>query len=70
MKYQTEEAFAQANMFGLGQFNQAYAQYFTGKSFLNPLTKPGDAIPLVNVTFEPGCRKLNPKYSLSIACIQ
>ena len=35
----------------------AYAQYFVGNSFLNPLTQPGQCpIFLANVTFEPGCR--------------
>ena len=34
-----------------GEPNDAYAQYFTGQSYLNPL--PGD---YANVTFEPGCR--------------
>ncbi len=35
----------------VGKFNSAYAQYFDGKSYLNPLG--GGAS---NVTFEPGCR--------------
>ncbi len=30
-------------MFGLGSFNETYAQYFSGKSYLNPLTKPGES---------------------------
>ena len=34
-----------------GEPNDAYAQYFTGQSYLNPL--PGG---YANVTFEPGCR--------------
>lgn len=34
----------------------AYAQYFIGDSFLNPLTDPNKtAVFLANVTFEPGC---------------
>lgn len=40
--------------FGLGEDNTANAKYFTGKSYLNPLTKEGVAS--ANVTFEPGCR--------------
>ena len=37
--------------------NDAYAQYFIGSSYLNPLTAPGQSpVPLANVTFEPGCR--------------
>ncbi len=43
-------------MFGLGQPNTAYQQYFIGQSYLNPLTKPGDSLFIANVTFEPGCR--------------
>lgn len=49
--------FDQQNIFGLGQPNNTFAQYFTGQSFLNPLTNPEQAhIALANVTFEPGCR--------------
>ena len=41
----------------MGMPNDAYAKYFIGDSFLNPLTKPGEsAVFLANVTFEPGCR--------------
>ena len=43
-------------LFGLGEPNTAYAQYFVGKSYLKPLTDPKQAIFLANVTFEPGCR--------------
>ena len=43
--------------FGLGQENTAFAQYFIGKSYLNPLTDPNKtSLFLANVTFEPGCR--------------
>lgn len=42
--------------FGLGMPNDAYAKYFIGQSYLNPLTKKGDPIGIANVTFEPGCR--------------
>ena len=45
------------NIFGKGTPNTGFAQYFTGESFLNPLTKPGEsAVFLANVTFEPSCR--------------
>ncbi len=40
--------------FGLGADNTANEKYFTGKSYLNPLTKEG--VSSANVTFEPGCR--------------
>lgn len=47
---------AHGGVFGLGQPNDAYAQYFTGKSYLNPLTDPDKTQFVANVTFEPGCR--------------
>ena len=56
MKYLSKEAFDAENVFGLGLENTAYAQYFIGNSYLNPLTKPEDGLHLSNVTFEPGCR--------------
>lgn len=56
MKYQDKAEFDKANMFGLGQPNTAYAQYFVGESFLNPLTNPEEGPFAANVTFEPGCR--------------
>lgn len=57
MKIQSQEEFAQVNVFGRGQENTAYAQYFIGNSYLKPLTEPGaSAVFLANVTFEPGCR--------------
>lgn len=43
-------------MFGLGEPNDAYAKYFVGKSYLNPLTDPKKTVFMANVTFEPGCR--------------
>ena len=43
--------------FGLGEENKAYAKYFIGKSYLNPLTDPTKTnLILANVTFEPKCR--------------
>ena len=42
--------------FGLGEPNTAYAQYFVGNSYLNPLTDPKKTVFIANVTFEPGCR--------------
>lgn len=42
--------------FGLGQENTAYAKYFIGKSYLNPLTDGSKTVFIANVTFEPGCR--------------
>ena len=52
-----EKEFEKENVFGLGQPNDAFAQYFIGKSYLNPLTDPSKtSLFLANVTFEPGCR--------------
>lgn len=51
-----KEEFEKVNVFGLGESNEAYAKYFIGESYLNPLTKVSDGIFLANVTFEPGCR--------------
>ena len=34
--------------------NDAYAKYFSGRSFLAPVST--DQVPIFNVTFEPGCR--------------
>lgn len=40
--------------FPTGEENTAYAQFFTGTSYLAPLAVRDAAV--VNVTFEPGCR--------------
>ena len=57
MKYLDKKEFDKANKFGTGNPNDAFAKYFVGESFLNPLTNPKEtAVFLANVTFEPGCR--------------
>ena len=57
MKVQDKTAFDEQNIFGQGMANTAFAQYFIGNSYLNPMTKLGESIVgLANVTFEPGCR--------------
>lgn len=56
MKRNSEKEFEQVNVFGKGTANDAYAAYFTGQSFLNPLTETECPLHLFNVTFEPGCR--------------
>ncbi len=43
-------------IFGLGKLNTAYAKYFIGKSYLNPLTDPNQTVFMANVTFESKCR--------------
>ena len=49
--------FEKLNVFGLGNPNDAFAQYFIGQSYLNPLTDLNEtSLFLANVTFEPGCR--------------
>ncbi len=57
MKIMNAEEFNELNVFGKGQENTMYAQYFAGDSFLNPLTRLGeDPVFISNITFEPGCR--------------
>ena len=56
MKIADKNEFEKYNVFGTGTENTGYAQYFSGASFLNPLTDPGKTVFLANVTFEPGCR--------------
>ncbi len=56
-KYLNESDFEKVNVFGKGEPNTNFAQYFIGESFLNPLGVPDDyPIGAFNVTFEPGCR--------------
>lgn len=43
-------------VFEIGGENTAFAQYFKGQSYLNMLTTEG--VIIGNVTFEPGCRKM------------
>ncbi len=51
-----KEEFAKLNVFGLGDPNDFYAEYFIGNSYLNPLAKTANGISFANVTFEPSCR--------------
>ena len=51
-----KEQFEQSNIFGLGEENKDFAQYFIGKSYLNMLAKTDNGISFANVTFEPKCR--------------
>lgn len=41
-------------VFPIGAPNDGFAQYFTGKSFLAPIST--SQVGIFNVTFEPGCR--------------
>lgn len=55
--YADEEDEEHGGLFGLGEPNDAYAQYFIGNSYLKPLTDPQNtSLFLANVTFEPGAR--------------
>lgn len=47
-------AFVRTMIFPIGEPNTAYAKYFTGNSYLAPIST--EQIPFFNVTFEPGCR--------------
>ena len=47
-------AFQREMIFPIGEPNTAYAKYFTGNSYLAPVSR--EQIPFNNVTFEPGCR--------------
>ncbi len=51
-----EEEFNKLNVFGKGEPNVNFAQYFIGNSYLNQLGKTADGVGFANVTFEPGCR--------------
>lgn len=46
--------FARTMIFPIGEPNTAYAKYFTGNSYLAPIST--EQIQFFNVTFEPGCR--------------
>ena len=50
-------AHAKEMVFPIGAPNDGFAQYFSGKSFLAPVSS--SQIGIFNVTFEPGCRKLD-----------
>lgn len=49
-----KSAHANAMAFPIGQPNDGFAQYFTGRSYLAPLSV--EQVGIFNVTFEPGCR--------------
>lgn len=47
-------AHAASMLFSIGAPNDGFAQYFTGQSYLAPVSK--EQVGIFNVTFEPGCR--------------
>ena len=51
-----KKEFDKLNVFGLGQPNDAFAEYFSGQSYIKILAKTDNGIGFMNVTFEPGCR--------------
>ena len=54
--YEEESSITEhGGVFGIGEPNTAYAQYFDGNSYLNPLAQINH-LSIANVTFEPGCR--------------
>ncbi|CAH1706088.1 Gamma-carboxymuconolactone decarboxylase [Lactobacillus delbrueckii subsp. delbrueckii] len=53
--YGDDESSGHGGFFGMGEPNDGFAQYFTGNSYLNPVTKEDDPLQIHNVTFEPGC---------------
>ena len=48
------EAHQREMIFPIGAPNDAYAQYFSGQSYLAPISS--SQVSIANVTFEPGCR--------------
>lgn len=50
-------AYEKSMLFSIGQPNDTFAQYFVGQSYLAPVSK--EQVGIFNVTFEPGCRKLD-----------
>ena len=56
VKVYRDDAGTDGGLLGLGEPNDAYANYFVGQSYLNPLTDPKQTVLVANVTFEPGCR--------------
>ena len=56
VKVYQDDAGMDGGLFGIGGPNDAYAQYFVGRSYLKPLTDPRETVFMANVTFEPGCR--------------
>ena len=58
LSYEEEamQAHAKKMVFPIGAPNDGFAQYFSGRSFLAPIST--SQVGIFNVTFEPGCSKL------------
>lgn len=50
------ESEGHGGFFGLGEPNDAFAQYFIGQSYLKQVSPADGYLAIYNVTFEPGCR--------------
>lgn len=50
----TKDAYEKSILFPIGQPNDAFARFFTGQSYLAPVSV--HQVSIFNVTFEPGCR--------------
>lgn len=53
MKYQKEQEFMEANVFGKGNPNEEYARFFIGNSYLNPLALAGEPQVFVSAALYP-----------------
>jgi len=53
-KMQTMKEYQKTIMFPIGSPNDAYKQYFIGKSYIAPIST--EQVKMYNVTFEPKCR--------------
>ncbi len=49
-----KDSYQNTILFPIGAPNDGFAQYFTGQSYLAPVSK--EQVGIFNVTFEPGCR--------------
>ncbi|WP_434693727.1 carboxymuconolactone decarboxylase family protein [Hungatella sp. SB206] len=49
-----KEEYADSMIFPIGEPNDSFAEYFTGQSYIAPVS--ADQVGIFNVTFEPGCR--------------
>lgn len=56
MKIHSFDEINRFDKFKVGDANDAYNTFFSGKSFLRPLTNKECGLSLANVTFEPSCR--------------
>lgn len=49
-----KDTYQNSIFFPIGASNDAFAEYFSGQSYLAPVST--EQVPIFNVTFEPGCR--------------